>query len=283
MAKKIYKYVGPDPVEKVLASTEGVSLRCSRPEDFNDPYELFLTVDVGDDPDLLAYYEEVIGDIPQLPTTCFSRSPTVIPMWAHYAQELEGFVIELEEECLTKSFPRSSFGDVDYRDSPDDNLLEALLKAYTTLKNRHVYLVQRGVGSAAYFTKATTWSYEQERRMIVHDDETRMLGELIIVDVPPDCVSALISGPRASPETLDAVRAAAARFGCSYFDARIGRSSTLPFFVNADGETCVFDGTSIEPAAHSCECGEPLSVESDQCSWCKICDSHREQATARNP
>jgi hypothetical protein len=88
MSNKIYKYVGSSNLNNVLASAEQVTLKCSYPKDFNDPYELFLTINFNEKPDALAFYSEVIGDLPQLPTTCFSRSPSVIPMWAHYAQNL---------------------------------------------------------------------------------------------------------------------------------------------------------------------------------------------------
>lgn len=41
--KSIYKYLGPEMIDKVF-QTDGVTLRCSLPKDFNDPYELFLTL-----------------------------------------------------------------------------------------------------------------------------------------------------------------------------------------------------------------------------------------------
>ena len=32
------------------------------------------------EPEILAYYQEILGDIPQFPTTCFSNLPNVIPI-----------------------------------------------------------------------------------------------------------------------------------------------------------------------------------------------------------
>jgi hypothetical protein len=204
MSKSIYKYVGPTSVQKVFALDKQVTLKCSYPKDFNDPYELFLTVDFNEQPDILAFYADAVGELPQLPTTCFSLSPSVVPMWAHYAQNLEGFVIEFDEEKLAGYFPESGFGDVDYQDVSDAGLTDMLYRASEIGKPRYVYLLRKGVFSAAYYTKATCWNYEQERRMILPDSETRKVDNIILMDVPNDCVTALISGPRSSGETITA-------------------------------------------------------------------------------
>jgi hypothetical protein len=100
-------YVGATYLAKVFASKDHVTLKCSHPKDFSDPYELFLTMGFNQDPEALAFYSEVVGQLPQLPTTCFSRSPIVIPMWAHYAQNLQGFVIEFDEDLVAQLFPES--------------------------------------------------------------------------------------------------------------------------------------------------------------------------------
>lgn len=283
MTKSIYKYVGPEDLDKVIGSNGQVTLKCSYPKDFNDPYELFLTIDFKEHPDVLAFYADVIGDLPQLPTTCFSRSPIVIPMWAHYAQSLRGFAIEFNEAALGHSFPESGFGDVDYSDTPDEDLTEMLYRAYTLGKPRYLYLLRNGVFSAAYHTKATCWSYEQERRMIVPQRETKQVGDLILMDVPRESVTALLCGPRASPETVRAVRDKANQLGCKYFELKIGRSSALPYFVDSNGDAFRFNETDIEPCAQFCKsCKEPLLTRSEQCSWCQIDDSHKMAAASRN-
>jgi hypothetical protein len=81
--KHIYKYLGHEVIDKLFQSPDNVTFKCSLPKDFNDPYELFLTIDFKEEPELLAFYADAIGELPQYPTTCFSRSPAVIPMWAH--------------------------------------------------------------------------------------------------------------------------------------------------------------------------------------------------------
>lgn len=282
-SKSIYKYVSLEHLDKVIGANNKVTLRCSYPKDFNDPYELFLTIDFKERPEVLAFYLEVVGKLPQLPTTCFSRTPSVIPMWAHYAQNLQGFTIEFDEAMLVQSFPESGFGDVDYRDAADDDLTDTLYRAYEIGKPRYLYFLRNEVFSAAYYTKAMCWSYEHERRMIVRESETRRVGDLILMDVPRKCVTALICGSRASGETVRAVRDKASELGCKYFELKIGRSSAVPFFVNSHGEAFIFNSTDIERSSRFCgSCKEPLAVESERCSWCQIDDSHKNEAAARN-
>lgn len=284
MSKHVYKYVGPTYLGKVFSYKDHVTLKCSYPKDFNDPYELFLTINFNERPEVLAFYADAIGELPQLPTTCFSRSPAVLPMWAHYAQTLQGFCIEFDEELLAQSFPKSAFGDVDYQDTPSVGLTDILHRAYGIGKPRYMYFLQKGVFSAAYYTKATCWSYEQERRMILKEIETRRLDELMLIDVPKECVTGLICGPRASLETLLAVREEANQTGCRYFELKIGKTSPKPFFVDADGDSFTFSGTDIERSDQFCDtCKEPILNAGAQCSWCQINESHEEDAVSRNP
>ena len=174
--KNIYKYLGPEVIDKIFQSPDKVTFKCSLPKDFNDPYELFLTIDFNEEPDLLAFYADAIGELPQYPTTCFSRSPAVIPMWAHYAQNHEGFVIEVSEEKLSEMLPDVSCADVSYSDVPMRDLSSSLRMAYGTSKMRHTYLLRRGVLYAAYFTKTSCWAYEQERRLVAQDEKDRYSG-----------------------------------------------------------------------------------------------------------
>lgn len=283
MSKCIYKYVGASYVDKVFASSQHVTLKCGYPKDFNDPYELFLTINFKQKPGLLAFYADVIGKLPQLPTTCFSRSPIVIPMWAHYAQDSQGFAIEFSEESLKMSFPKSGFGDIDYKNAADNELIETLYRAYEIGKPRYLYFLQKGVFSAAYYTKAKCWSYELERRMIVRAEETRVDGNMVLMDVPKACVKSLICGPRASDQTIQTVKDKAAELGCNYYEVRIGKTSPVPHLHSSAGEVFVFDGTEIIPSQRFCpSCKEPLKGRSKLCAWCRIEESHQVDAAERN-
>ena len=283
MAKPLYKYIGPEYLDKVFSGPDKITIKCSHPQDFNDPYELFLTIDFNEDPGALAFYQDVVGELPQLPTTCFSRSPSIIPMWAHYAQNLTGVVVELDEEKLIEAFPDSGFGDVDYQDDPHEGLSDMLYRAYRIGKPRYLYLLQGGVFSAAYYTKTSDWAYELERRMVIGEAEVRRTGGLMLADIAKECVTALIVGPRATEATKRATNEQSGLLGCRYMEMRTGRSTAVPFFVDNSGKPHTFDGAQIAQSSSHCEaCKEPLSVEATKCSWCLMNDAHRQEAAMRN-
>lgn len=283
MNMKLYKYISPDIINKVFPLKGQIIFKCSYPKDFNDPYELFLTLDFNEPPEMLAFYSEVIGEIPQIPTTCFSRSPSIIPMWAHYAQNLKGFVIELDEQKLASHFPESNFGDVEYLDEPNDSIKYNLHLAHTTAKARHIYFLQQGVVSTAYLTKSTYWSYELERRMIIDPKETRNSNGLILIDIPQECVSSIICGPRAESRHKKSLLEKTNSTNCGYFEMKIGRSSSTPFFTDIAGNPYVFkDGALSVPQSYCTKCKEPINIDAKKCSWCMIDESHKKAAAERN-
>ena len=280
---KLYKYLAPSLVDRVFAAPESVSFKCSQPAQFNDPYELFLTIDFKQSAGMLAYYADVIGAIPQLPTTCFSPSPGNIPMWAHYAENHEGLVVELEEESVTNHNSGIQIGSVEYRDAPRDELDGLLERAFTLGKPRYIYMLQNSVFGAAYFTKATCWSYESERRLIAPEDSTRRTGDIVLLDLPRTCVTALICGARCSADVKDKLRQLSQSIGCVWLETQIGRSSAKPYFLDDSDKSFVAAGAGLEPAASSCDrCREPIAQPSTRCSWCQIGPEHRADAATRN-
>jgi Protein of unknown function (DUF2971) len=282
---KIYKYASSQFINNVFSLPEQVTLKCSLPKDFNDPYELFLNVDFNEEPDALAFYADAVGDLAQLPTTCFSRSPDVIPMWAHYAENHKGFVLEFSEPRLAEAFPESSFQDVTYSDAPSEDLTDMLYRAFRIGKYRYIYLLRQGVYHAAYFTKATCWGYEQERRMVTMETEVREASELLLLDAPVKSVSSIIVGSKATDETKEELLKKSQEIGCNYFEIRIGKSSAKPYFVDSAGQPYVFDDQELRPSDSACEeCLEPLPAKSSQtqCSWCRIDDQLRQSAASRN-
>jgi hypothetical protein len=205
-------------------------------------------------------------------------------MWAHYAQNHQGFAVEFSEEKLVKAFPESSLGDVTYSDTPSEDLSDMLYRAYEIGKPRYTYFLQRGVFNAAYFTKTSCWSYEQERRMIVSESDTRKAGSLSLLDVPNDCITSIICGPRGSEQMKLALIKKAQEIECRYFELCIGKSSATPYFVDTDGQPFLFDQAEITPSHQYCEaCNEPIAVAAEQCSWCQIDDELRQHVASRNP
>jgi hypothetical protein len=281
--KRLYKYVGPASIEKVFSSPEVVTIKCGYPSEFNDPYELFLTMDFTEKPEMIAFYSDVVGKLPQLPTTCFSLSPAVLPMWAHYASNLEGFVIEFDEHELSDNFPESGFGSVDYADEPSDAVADHLYRAYAIGKFRYMHFLRQSVFSAAYYTKQSCWAYENERRMVASEGEVKKLGGLTLLDVPVGSIKSIICGPRASGEIEERLRQASQAVGCQFLKMRIGRSTGVPFFDAVSGEKFVFSSSGLVQADATCEgCGEPVKKDLGSCSWCLINDSHKNDAAMRN-
>ncbi|WP_341892492.1 DUF2971 domain-containing protein [Variovorax sp. YR752] len=283
MSKHLYKYVGHGFIDKVFSGPEIVTLKCGYPTEFNDPYELFLTMDFTEKPELIAFYGDVVGDLPQLPTTCFSRSPSVVPMWAHYANNLQGFALELDEDELSRHFPESLFKDVTYQDEPSDAVAGNLYRAYVIGKFRYMHFLQASVFHAAYFTKQLCWSYEMERRMVADESEITKRDGMVLLDVPTSCIKSIVCGPRASEETVTVLRGHADSIGCRFLQMKIGRTSGIPFFVALSGEPTIFANGSFTHSPTFCSgCKEPIGSGAEQCSWCLIDDSHRENAAARN-
>nr|WP_216293582.1 DUF2971 domain-containing protein [Delftia acidovorans]MCA1067424.1 hypothetical protein [Delftia acidovorans] len=279
----LYKYVDASYFDKIFPNETGGTFKCSYPKDFNDPYELFLTVEFDQDPEGAAFYEEIVGKLQQLPTTCFSRSPTVIPMWAHYARNHSGIVIEFSEEKLKAAFPQGNFDNVTYRDTPLQGLKSLFDRAQYIGKPRYFHMLQNGLYFAAYFTKTTAWAYELDRRMILNDSEMRKLDGLMLMDVPAECITSITVGARASIETKRLVEKQCNSMECDYIEMRIGRSSATPFFINESGDTIIFDGEGFQQTNKYCQsCKEPTTTESEKCSWCGIEESHRKDAAGRN-
>ncbi len=284
MSSKIYKYLGSEVLNLALSKDGVCSFKCSYPKDFNDPYELFLTIDFQQDPDLLATYKDTIGDLPQLPTTCFSKSPSVIPMWAHYAHNHRGVVVEIDETKLSELMPDINFGDVDYLDSPREGLADMLARACRIGKPRYHYLLQSGVFSAAYYTKHTCWSYEQERRLVANDSLVKTTNDIMLLDLPTECISAIIAGHSTNDETKKMVRQLSNDVGAKYFEIKIGKTTATPYYIDSDGITYQYNSGPITKCESTCQkCKEPLKDDSKLCSWCAISEQHEDHAARTNP
>jgi hypothetical protein len=283
---KLYKYASPGIVDKIFRRNGGVYLKASLPKDFNDPFELFLTLKTaGVAPEVLAFYQEVVGNVPQWPTVCFSKRPDVIPMWAHYGHECSGFAVQVDEEVLTEAFPDIRADDVSYSSEPTTIDIGLVQHAAMTCKPRHSYFVQSAALSAAYFTKNAVWNYEAERRVVLNSTNTTSIDGDRLLRLPKKSVTGIIIGPRANAGLRQRLEGISDRLGVGYLQLHIPRNSISPFFTSRTGETFTFDGASLTPAGHTCiECGEPVEDDSTEtCAWCDISEAHRLDAARSNP
>lgn len=284
MGSKVYKYLSAGVLDLVFARSKFCGIKCSLPKDYNDPYELFLGVDLTVAPGLLAAYRELVDELPQQPTSCFSKSPVVAPMWAHYGDNHSGFVIEFDVDALKAAFPNIVIGDVTYRTEPSTDIAGQLQRAAVTKKPRHAYFLQQTVLSTAYFSKDIAWSYEQECRLLDQEDYCETIGEHKILQVPIDCCTALIAGKSATPATVSRSRDIAVQGGMRWFHAVIGKSMAQPFMETENGARAVFDGADITPTVKVCRsCAEPVSANPGLCPWCSITENDALRAAQNNP
>ena len=120
--------------------------------------------------------------------------------------------------------------------------------------------------------------------MLVSESEVRQHNGMMLLDIPKECVTALICGPRASQETLQDLQAAADNLSCECLQMKIGRSNANPYFVDANGSPRSFTENRISPVEVSCKtCREPVDAGSDFCPWCQVTDAHKQDAMDRNP
>jgi hypothetical protein len=284
MGNKVYKYFSASVFDLVFARPKFCGIKCSLPKDYNDPYELFLGVDLAVTPYLLAAYRELVYELPQLPTSCFSKSPVVAPMWAHYGDNHSGFVVEFDVDALTAAFPNIVIKEVTYRTEPSADIAGHLRMAAGTKKPRHAYFLQQAVLATAYFSKDMAWSYEQECRLLDQDDYCETIGSHQILQIPIACCTALISGKQATPDTVLRAKNIAAQGGMRWFNAVIGKSMAQPFMEAETGARAVFDGTEIIPSEKVCRsCSEPVSSDATLCPWCRITEDDALRAAQSNP
>jgi len=283
---KLYKYLNPQVVDNVFIKDGHIGLKCDFPMNYNDPFELFVTIkseEVGDS-DYIAYFYEILGEIPQLPTTCFSKRPDVVPMWAHYAREHTGITVELDEVAIAELISFGHIEDVTYSESAAEIDLTDVAHAAVTGKPRHTFLIQSRAYKSAYFTKHKYWEYEYERRLVVHMENITENEDLLILFLPHKCVTAIISGSNAGDSEKRKYSKIAETIGCPHYQMKISRASYLPFFVDNLEQAYVFDGAGIKHADNYCGiCSEPISEFEDSCLWCSLNKDQKVEAASRNP
>ncbi|AOZ70626.1 hypothetical protein LPB142_15865 [Rhodobacter xanthinilyticus] len=115
--------------------------------------ELFLGIDLKQGSELLATYSEVVGEVPSQLTTCFSKSPVVAPMWAHYADNHRGCVIGFDVAALQDVFPDLLVRDIAYRDGPHEDLVRFTQMAAQRKKPRDAMALRDAVTYQPTFSK----------------------------------------------------------------------------------------------------------------------------------
>ncbi|PWN54874.1 DUF2971 domain-containing protein [Abyssibacter profundi] len=205
-------------------------------------------------------------------------------MSLRYGHNHRGLVIEVDEERITENFPDIDFRDVDYQDEAHDHILDLLYTALKTGKPRHTHFLTQAVLIAAYYTKRKCWSYEEERRLVTPPDHIEESSGLLILPLPVSCVSGIISGYQAEPETVKLAKDLSTKIGCNYYHAVIGKSTAEPYFSDAKDNIFTFNNGTLSRAKSICKkCREPVSENVSICPWCSIDESHQRYAAGHNP
>ena len=284
MSRRVYKY-SPENVFKLMFDRPGFcGVKCSYPKDYNDPYELFLGADPNCTPDELAVYREIIQTLPQRPTTCFSNAPTVAPMWAHYAQNHSGFALEFDAKLIAEQFADATLKDVVYRDEPDPSIRMHVARAAGTNKARHAIWLRHAADYHAYFSKFPCWSYEEECRLVTSGKDVANISGHKILFIPIDCVTAIIAGMNASEVLIERSQKCAEGLNLPWLQEIIGKSSSRPFFIDADKKVWVHEQGKLSLADNVCgNCSEPIGEEEELCPWCQISGDDEYHAAMGNP
>jgi len=281
---KIYKYFSNNVIELVFQKKGFCGIKCSLPQDYNDPYELFLGMDLNTPAEQLAFYNDIISGIPQSPTTCFSKSPIVSPMWAHYANNHTGFVLEFDLDKLQEHFIGNPIWDVTYRNAPSEHLQPILQRAAVLKKPRHSYALQEYVFVESYFAKYDDWKYEQECRFVDMKKVSEKVAGNDILYIPSDLVTSIIIGSKYPKENINLTKEIAKKNELTWYELVIGKSHPKPYMKNESGNVFTFSQSDILIAPNTCNsCLEPLVAESDLCPWCSITEAHKDEAARSNP
>ena len=281
---KIYKYFDHGDMGLVFDRGGFCGVKCSLPKDYNDPYELFLGMDLNTPTDHLALYNDIVSGIPQNPTTCFSQSPIVSPMWAHYANNHTGFVLEFDLDGLQNHFDGNPIWEVSYRSAPHENLKKILERAAVLNKPRYAYELQWFVFVESYFTKYDEWSYERECRFVDMKKATEKVNGNDILFIPIELITSIIVGSKFPQERIDESVEIAHENSINWYQLHIGKSHPKSYMKDDGENVFVFVDESITQTEQLCEsCSEPLSKSDNLCPWCSITEAHEEDAAQSNP
>jgi hypothetical protein len=125
-----------------------------------------------------------------------SETPSSLPMWAHYAANHTGFVLEFDEGHSWFWMKRS-----------DTDEFRHLRKVTYADMSPPRYLGDLE-GQEVFYSKLKEWEYEKEWRIIRPLEESSAhFGEIYLFDVPPACIKGVVMGSRRSDSSAADLRA----------------------------------------------------------------------------
>lgn len=186
--ESFFKYLSSGTTLTVLRN---LTLKYTSTLDFNDPFDYnpaFSTIGlskfikrVGEDKEVKINRKKALKNISTLTTnefrreamrnfsvTCFSKSPHIVPMWAHYAERHTGCFLGFSNASTNEleEMLRSS----EWLWNHDSDFLVPQDVMYTdtrpTIFNKDGITNSREDGADTYLIKAKAWEYEQEVRVM---------------------------------------------------------------------------------------------------------------------
>lgn len=146
--------------------------------------------------ELRAFIYDQLGNM--IGIVSFSEVPDENLMWAHYANDHKGFVVEFDES--------DSF--FDQRRSNKDEFFHLRSVEYQKKPPSYKKLTDLD-GTKLLCGKQARWSYERERRMLIPVDPKNFEGAgepIHLIAFPMHTVRAVILGQRASDSLIAAIR-----------------------------------------------------------------------------
>lgn len=212
--KKVYKYLHENRIDDILISN---TIRFTQPQFFNDPFELKPYIEKVSEmglKDFIKKYEllekiknedltylsklddEIMNDINKMDFVEFfnitntehlgilslSKRNDNLLMWAHYANEHKGFVVEFDYEN-------------NFFNQNKNNL--ACLKDVAYTKYRpHIELKFNREDYAIYLNKSFEWKYEEELRMFLELDKAikKIDNEIYLFKFPKQAIKSIYMG-----------------------------------------------------------------------------------------
>jgi hypothetical protein len=246
---RLYKYSN---IEGACASLKNLTLRFKAPNQFNDPFEFSVggIEEATDDQIKLFYQKEGIPeDTPTenfndffksegqkilakqadvlnacIRVSCFSTNILNILMWAHYAEEHKGIVIEYDvnrilRRCMDNDM---SIGLQEVEYSNIKPKIKNLLIITDQERNKEMAKIAG--------TKSNDWRYEKEWRLIlINADYEKAKSEGFIRDIPfyPNEIKGIYFGGKCEENTIKAIQETCLRqhIECPMYQIQFSSSS----------------------------------------------------------
>lgn len=283
----LYKYFSDDAIQ-YFDDSEYFTLKFTKLEDYNDPYEQSLAVDLADvDSDnedilrvMILKYQNEINECKGYLATCFSNRPDITPMWAHYGNEQRGFVIGINEDELIDSLTERGLENSDfcieniqYKSGSDSEFKDYFEHYMLGGKGVHLAIAHAHFFKAFYFFKQSCWEYEKERRLIIKDNHKILFcnGSNTFLKLPKSCIDYIICGSKTNDIVKEGLQVV---FNKPMYEFKISRSNIDSYFLDKRNGAHIYDLDKldlVEVDHICCECSAPIEdsdMNKGMCFWC---------------